>query len=125
MINVKSFEDYIALQDEKHQETLIELMSLVEKIIPNAIEKMSYGVCCYYHYYMLVGFGVTKKHCSMYVMSSNLAKEIIEKYKNLKIKGTTIHLEPGKPLPKKEISQIIKFRVKENEEKYKKKKNKK
>ena len=115
-------DNYIATQPEAFQATLHELRSIIRSIAPQATELISYQVPSFKWHYMLVGFGVNKKFCSLYPMSSTLTQKITDELKGIKISGTTLHFVPGQPLPKALIEKIVRARMQENEIKALKKK---
>ena len=111
----ENIDEYIAAQPTEYRKTLEELRSIVHTVVPDAEESISYMVPCFKHVYMLVGIGVNKDFCSLYVMSPPLVKAMKDELKNVKVSGATIHFSPGKPLPVALIKKIVKARVKENE----------
>jgi len=64
---------------------------------------------------MLVGIGANKKYCSLYTMSSGLVKKMKNELSGCKISGTTLHFNPGEPLPTEIITRIVLARMQENE----------
>ncbi|HVV55924.1 MAG TPA: DUF1801 domain-containing protein [Mucilaginibacter sp.] len=111
----QNIDDYIAMQSEPFRATLNELRGIIRSLAPQAEEMISYQVPSFKHHYMLVGFGVNKKYCSLYPMSSKLTKEMEDDLKGIKISGTTLHFNPGEPLPVAVIKKIVLKRVMENE----------
>lgn len=117
--NITSIDAYLANQPQLFRSTLEELRLLIKTVVPEAEETISYQVACFRYLYMLVGFGVSKKYCSMYVMSTDLIKKMKNDLKDVKVSGSTIHFIPGQPLPKALIKKIVKARAEENEERAK------
>lgn len=118
----QTIDEYIAMQPEAFQPTLHELRSIIKSVAPQATELISYQVPSFKWHYMLVGFGVNKKFCSLYPMSSTLTKKMADELKGIKISGTTLHFPPGEPLPADLIKKIVLTRMQENELKAIKKK---
>ena len=112
----ETIDEYIAAQLPGYRKTLEELRNIIRSIVPDAEESISYMVPCFKHIYMLVGMGVNKDFCSLYVMSPPLVKAMKDDLKGVKVSGATIHFLPGKPLPVALIKKIVKARVKQNEE---------
>ena len=111
-----SIDAYIAQQPQLFRSTLEELRFLIKSVIPEAEETISYQVACFKYLYMLVGMGVSKRYCSLYVMSTGLMKRMNHDLKGVKVSGTTLHFIPNEPLPKALIKKIVKARMKENKE---------
>jgi uncharacterized protein YdhG (YjbR/CyaY superfamily) len=118
----QTIDEYITMQPEAFQPTLRELRSIIKSAAPQATELISYQVPSFKWHYMLVGFGVNKKFCSLYPMSSTLTQKMAEELKEIKISGTTLHFPPGEPLPADVIKKIVLTRMQENEIKALKKK---
>lgn len=118
----KTVAEYIAEQPLPFRSKLEEIRAIIYSIVPEATEAVSYHVPCFKYLYYLIGIGVTKKHCSIYLMSYTLATSLKEEgYEFLGTK-TTVHFPVNEPLPVSLIKKIVKTRVKENEEKAKAKK---
>jgi uncharacterized protein YdhG (YjbR/CyaY superfamily) len=119
-----TIDEYIALQPEQFRFTLNQLRAIILSVVPDAEEMISYKVPSFKYLYMLVGIGATKKHCSFYIMSSSLSKELKEELKDASLTGTTLHFTPGELLPEEMIKRIIRARMAQNELKYSKKNRK-
>ena len=113
---VKNIDEYIAAQPQEYRATLEELRSIIRTLVPDAEESFSYQVPCFKYLYMLVGIGVNKNYCSLYVMSPPLGKELKDELQNVKVSGATIHFPPGEKLPVALIKKIVKARIKQNKE---------
>ncbi|SEW34957.1 Uncharacterized conserved protein YdhG, YjbR/CyaY-like superfamily, DUF1801 family [Chitinophaga sp. YR573] len=105
--------EYIAKQPEPFRSKLEELRALILSVAPDATESVSYKVPCFRYLYWLVGMGVTKKYCSLYIMGTAVTKKLKEE--GVEVEGSTIHFPPDKPLPVALIKRIVKDRMKENE----------
>ncbi|HCD53727.1 MAG TPA: hypothetical protein DEQ34_14865 [Balneolaceae bacterium] len=117
----KDVDEYISWQSEEFRKNLIECRNYIRDLVPEAEEMISYQIPTYKLYYMLVGFGVTKKYCSFYTMSPDLIKRMEKDLKNIKYSGATLYFKPGQKIPKALIKKIIKARIKENKERAKEK----
>lgn len=113
--NPRSVSDYIAGQPPAMQPTLQELRALVRSVVPEATEKISYGIIGYQHHYMLVGIGATKTDCSFYTMSPELVDAMDDQLGSVRRAGATLHFSPARPLPMALLKRIIRLRVDENE----------
>lgn len=113
----QTIDEYIAMQPAAFQPTLHELRTIIKSIAPQAEELISYQVPSFKWHYMLVGFGVNKKFCSLYPMSTSINQKMTNELKGVKISGTTLHFVPDQPLPVDLIKKIVLTRVHENETK--------
>ena len=100
------------------QKHLIQIRSAIKKAAPGAEEVLSYGMPTYKQNGVLVYFAGHTNHIGFYPMAKAIIefKEEIASYKTSK---GTIQFPIDKPIPTRLITKIIKFRLKENNEKAK------
>lgn len=120
----KTVDEYIALQPIAKREMLEEMRGIIRSAVPKAEELISYMIPCYKLNGFLVGFGNHKKGCSFYAMHATIGKVFPKELKDYDVSASTIHFMAGKKLPAALIKKIIKYRVKQNEERTKSKKTK-
>jgi uncharacterized protein YdhG (YjbR/CyaY superfamily) len=106
-------QEYIAKQPQPFSGKLEELREVILSVAPDATESVSYKVPCFRYLYWLVGMGVTKNYCSLYIMSTAVTKKLKEE--GVEVAGSTIHFPPDKRLPVGLIKRIVKDRMRENE----------
>jgi uncharacterized protein YdhG (YjbR/CyaY superfamily) len=114
--SIKTVEEYIARKPSDKTKMLRDIRKLIRSACPEAEEVINYRIPCYKHFGLLVGFGVQKTGCSFYTMNDKILKSFSAELKNIKFKGGTIHFDPQEKLPVALLKKIIKFRIKENEE---------
>jgi uncharacterized protein YdhG (YjbR/CyaY superfamily) len=114
--SISTIDEYIALQPKEVQSGLKELRQIINKNAPAAQEVISYGMPAFKLNGMLAYFAVAKEHYGFYAMPGAI-KKFADKLKAYATSKGTIRFPLDKPLPKKLIADIIKFRVKENEQK--------
>lgn len=112
----ENVDDYINEQPADIATTLKKLRKIIRAAAPKATETISYQVPVFKHIYMLVGLGLNKNYCSLYVMSPTLVRSLKTELQGVKVSGSTLHFSPGQPLPEALIRKIVKARVMENEE---------
>jgi uncharacterized protein YdhG (YjbR/CyaY superfamily) len=102
------------------QERLKEIQSIVRKLAPTAIEKISYRMPAFFLNGFIVYFAAFKNHIGFYPGASGVAafQDEITKYKSAK---GSIQFPHDSPLPTALIKRIVKYRVRENLQKLKKK----
>ena len=117
----KSIDEYMIDFPEEIQYKLEELREAIRKHAPEATELISYGIPTFKLGTNLVHFAAFKNHIGFYPGAgaiTTFAKEL----KGYKTATGTVQFPLDKPLPLSLVSKIVKFRVKQNLEKMKKKK---
>jgi len=109
----KNIDEYIASYPKDVQEILEKIRVTIRKAAPDAQETINYQIPTFTLKGNLVHFAAFKKHIGFYPAPSG-----IEKFKNElsgyeSAKGS-VQFPLDKPIPYDLISQIVKFRVKEN-----------
>ena len=113
----KDMNDYISWFPKEAQTLLQQLRNTIKKAAPGAEERISYGIPAFnLNNRYLIYFAGFKNHVSVYPAprQSEEFKEKLAKYKGGK---GTVQFPLDKPLPLGLITQIVKFKVKENKEK--------
>ena len=107
---------YIAGYPKETQRSLNQLRATIKKAAPQAEEIISYGMPAYKWNGMLVYFAAYEKHIGFYPGSSGIAafKKELASYKTSK---GTVQFPVEEPVPLPLIARIVKFRLKENQEK--------
>ena len=115
-----NIDEYIAGFPIETQKVLAQVRAIIKKVAPNAEETISYAIPAFnLNKHNLVYFAGYKNHISLYPVpkgSATFEKEI-SKFKSGK---GTMQFSLDKPLPIGVITKIVKYRLKENENKYKK-----
>ncbi len=119
---VKNIDEYLAFQPEKVMEALENLRQIIRETAPEAEEVISYGIPAFKYQGMLVYFAAYKKHCSLFAGNGALTEQMQEELKGYKTSKGTIQFTIEKPLPDELVREIVKIRMKQNEEKMKNKK---
>ena len=112
----KNVDEYVAAQSKNVQSILNKLRSTIKSAAPKAEEVMSYQMPAYRHNGMLVFFAAWQNHIGLYPASPAMKAFEKELSAYERSKGT-IKFPLGKKIPFGLIGKIVKFRVKENEEK--------
>jgi uncharacterized protein YdhG (YjbR/CyaY superfamily) len=117
-------DEYIASFPKSIQKLLKQMRSTIRKAAPKAEEEMKYGIPTYVHNGNLVFFGGYKNHIGFYAAPTGheAFKKELSPYRSGK---GSVQFPIDKPLPLGLVTRIVKFRVKENDEKAKMKKGKK
>ena len=116
MKTAASVEEYIATAEPKARKALRDIRKTIRAAAPKAEEVISYQMPGYKQNGMVVFFAGYKNHIGFYPTGSG-----IEKFKNefakYKWSKGAVQFPLEKPLPLALIKKIVKFKLKENEEK--------
>ena len=115
----KTIDDYIASCPTNVQHTLRELRSAIKEAAPDAEETISYGMPAFKLNGILVYFAAHKNHIGFYPTASGIRafKDKLSAYKQSK---GTVQFPIDEPIPTDTVREIVRFRVKENLERSKK-----
>ena len=115
-----NIDEYIGGFPNDVQEILEKIRETIQKAAPDAKEKISYSMPAFEQNGIVVYFAAFKNHIGLYALPSGHEefKEELSKYKSGK---GSVQFPLDKPMPFDLIAKIVKFRVKENLEKVKKK----
>lgn len=120
-VQAKNIDEYIAAFPKDIQQKLEELRTTIRKAAPDAEEAISYAIPTFKFKGNLVHFAAFKNHIGFYPAPRGIEafKKELSPYEGGK---GTVQFPLDKPLPLPLISKIVKFRVKDNLERVKKKK---
>lgn len=98
------------------QKKLIKIRNLIKKTMPDAEEKIGYGMPAYYKNGPIVYFAAFKNHIGFYPTAGGIAKfeDEIQNYKHNK---GSIQFPNNKPIPIILIKKIALYRYRENSNK--------
>jgi len=109
-------DEYIARFEGAENKKLIEIRELIRSLVPEAKEKISYGMPTFDLYGNLVHFAGFSHHIGFYPAPSGIEnfESRIAKYKHAK---GSVQFPLDEPLPVDLIRDIVEYRKKENEKK--------
>ncbi|MET0946414.1 MAG: DUF1801 domain-containing protein [Flavobacterium sp.] len=115
-----NIDEYIGAFPNDVQEILEKVRMTIQKAAPDATEKISYSMPAFEQNGIVVYFAAFKNHIGLYALPTGheAFKEELSQYKSGK---GSVQFPFSKPMPYDLITKIVKFRVKENLEKVKKK----
>ncbi len=119
MKRAKDVDEYIASAPKEVQGKLKKLRAVIKAAVPDAQEKISYGMPYYSYRGRLVYFAYAKHHIGLYAMPPVVDdfKNELKKYQTGK---ATIRLPLDEKLPIALIKKMVKAGVKRNDEAKKK-----
>lgn len=106
-------DEYIAKQPKMYQNLLKKVQACIRKAVPEASEKVSYGLATFYLHGNLVHFGLWKKHLGFYATPNGHSafKKELSKYEGAK---GSVKFPLDQEIPFVLIARIAKFRAKQN-----------
>jgi uncharacterized protein YdhG (YjbR/CyaY superfamily) len=111
--NAATIDEYIAAFPPDIQQTLSELRAFIKEEVPEATEKISYGMPTFYLNGNLLHFAAFKDHYSLFPAPSGIEPFIDELSPYRTGKGT-LSFSLDKPLPWELIRKVVRFRKGEN-----------
>jgi uncharacterized protein YdhG (YjbR/CyaY superfamily) len=116
----RNIDEYITAFPEDIRELLEQMRMTIQKAAPKTVEVISYGMPAFKQHSVLVYFAAYKGHIGFYPTGSGIEafKKEISAYKSSK---GAVQFPLDKPLPVRLIRQMVKFRVKDDEERAKEK----
>ncbi len=125
---LETIDEYIAEYPAELQVIMQELREFIKKCVPEATERISWGMPTFYLQGNLVHFAMNKGYIGLYPGESGVSVFIDDLADYSTTKGS-IHLPLNKPIPYDLINRIVEYRIDENkkivQERLEKKKNKK
>ncbi len=121
-----TIDGYIATFPDDVQQKMEQVRSTIRKAAPAAEERISYGIAAFnLNGQYLIYFAGYKNHIGLYPVPSGV-KEFEKDFAAYKTSGKgAIQFPLDKPMPLSLITKIVKYRIKSNAEKAKKKLQKK
>ena len=119
----KTVDEYISTFPEDVQDTLEKIRQTIKKAVPEAQEVISYQIPAFKFHGWVLYFSAYKHHYSLSCPPPFTVFDVFEKELSLyEISKSAIKFPADKPIPLTLISDMAKYRAKENLEKEKKKK---
>jgi uncharacterized protein YdhG (YjbR/CyaY superfamily) len=111
-----SVEDYLAAVPEQARPALQKVRQSIRAVVPDATEVISYGIPTFKEGgASVVGYGASKNHCSLYVMSPAVMEAHQEDLESYETSKGTVRFPADRPLPAALVKKLVKARLKENE----------
>ena len=116
----KNIDEYIAAFPESTQEILKKMRAVIREAAPDAAETINYDIPTFTLHGNLVHFGAFKNHIGFYPAPSGIDafRKELSIYEGAK---GSVKFPIGQPIPYDLVAEIVKFRVIENLNKFRKK----
>ena len=122
---VGSVDEYLTAVPPEARTALAKLRKTIRAAAPQATEAISYCMPAFKYHGALVYYAAFQKHCSFFPASSRIIRAYARELARFETAKGTIRFTPDHPLPAALVRQIVRARMKENEERQKKKQSKK
>lgn len=114
-ISYTTIDEYIAQFSPDIQERLHLMRETIKKAAPKATEKISWAMPTFYLNGNLVHFAAAKKHIGFYPGADGI-EFFKDRFNNYSFSKGAVQFPFSKPLPVELISEIVHFRVSQNEQ---------
>ena len=115
-VALETVDQYIAAFPTDVKKRMQQLRKTIKAAAPKADEMISYQMPGYKYFGMLVYFAAYKNHIGFYPGAGGVL-EFYKKLSSFKSAKGSVQFPHDRPIPYDMISKIVKFRVKQNEEK--------
>ncbi|MCH5461830.1 hypothetical protein HC026_00130 [Lactobacillus sp. LC28-10] len=102
--------DYIQKQPQEIQPQLMNLYDLLKQVLPDAEERISYGMPTFFQPKPVIYFGASKHHIGIYPTNEGISYFAAELTNYVTTKGSW-HLSYDEPLPEQLIVRMAKHRL--------------
>ena len=113
----ETVDQYIAAFPADVKKRMQQLRKTIKAAAPKAEEVISYQMPGYKYLGMLVYFAAYKNHIGFYPGAGGIL-EFYKKLSSFKSAKGSVQFPNDRPIPYEVISKVVKFRVKQNEEKF-------
>jgi uncharacterized protein YdhG (YjbR/CyaY superfamily) len=117
----ETIDEYIAMFPPAVKDILVEVREAIRDSAPTAQETIAYGIPTFKLNGNLVHFAAFKSHVGFYPGGPSAIEAFKKELSQYKQSKGTIQFPLDKPIPLELVKRIVKFRVRENESKSKKK----
>lgn len=101
-------DEYLDGAPEPQRGTLQRLRSILQEILPDATEALSYGVPAFVvDGKPVAGYAWAKRHCSYYPHSGAVLTEIADELDGYDWSRGTLRFPPDEPLPRELIERLV------------------
>jgi uncharacterized protein YdhG (YjbR/CyaY superfamily) len=112
MVRDPAVDAYLASLPQDQREALGRLREEVERIVPDAVETISYGMPAFkLRGKFLVSYAGWKDHCSIYPLTDTFMESHAQAIEGFDRTKGSLHFTPAVPLPATVIEDLVRARV--------------
>lgn len=115
-----SVDDYLSGVPADARAALEKLRKTIKAAAPEATEVISYQIPAFRHHGLLVGFAVSREHCTFHLMSTQVMRTHAAELKGYHVGKGSIRFAADEPLPATLVKKLVKARIAENEKRARK-----
>ena len=105
-------EDYLAKLPEDQRASLDRLRRQLRKLLPGAVEAMSYGMPAFkVRDQSVVWFAGWKSHCSIYPLTDSFLRLHADALKGFGRTKGSLHFRPEAPIPEHLVEELVRARL--------------
>lgn len=105
-------DEYLARLPEEQREVLVRLRADVARLVPEAVETISYGMPAYkLRGRFLLSFAAWKAHCSIYAIDDALLERHADALRGYGRTKGALHFSGAQPLPDALLQDLIRLRA--------------
>lgn len=109
-------DEFLARLPASHRIVLEQLRRTIRALVPEATEKIGYGIpAFYYRGRPLVSYGAGKSHCSFYVQSPAVMEAHRDELEGYDTAKGTIRFQSDRPLPAELVEKLVRARMEETD----------
>jgi uncharacterized protein YdhG (YjbR/CyaY superfamily) len=103
---------YLADLPAEQREVLQRLRAQIVRLVPDAVEAISYGMPAFkLDGHAVVWFAAWKAHCSVYPLTDTFAKANPDAVKSFRGTKGSLHFTPAAPLPAALVERLVRARL--------------
>ena len=110
--NYSTIDDYIAQFDGDVRDILVKVREVIRAAAPEAEERISYRMPCFWQGGPLIYFAAMKHHLGIYPTGSGM-EAFRDRLAGYKTSKGAVQFSYGKPIPYELIAEIAQFRARE------------
>jgi uncharacterized protein YdhG (YjbR/CyaY superfamily) len=103
---------YLATLPPAQREELQQLRAQIARLVPDAVETISYGMPAFKRDgRLVVSFAGWKSHCSIYPLTDTFLAEHADDLKGYQHTKGSVHFTPEAPLPEVVVERLVRARL--------------
>jgi uncharacterized protein YdhG (YjbR/CyaY superfamily) len=115
----KTVDDYLGGLPHDARATLERVRASIRAAAPQAEERIAYGMPGYYlDGHPVAYFAGFKQHCSFFPASGDVTAALAKDLERYDVAKGTIRFPIGKPLPAALVKKLVRAKIAENEQRY-------
>jgi uncharacterized protein YdhG (YjbR/CyaY superfamily) len=108
LADVGTVDAYLAALPADQREALQRLRSQITRLVPDAVETISYGMPAFkLGGRFLVSYAAWKAHCSLYPLTDTFIRSHTDELRGFRRTKGSVHFTPGHPLPEDVVRELV------------------